>query len=103
MATFCVMVRESEMVISTSTNCPAEMLTPVVEEQDVALPEMEQLMEELLRVKLLPVRTVKVSVMPVPGAVSTAIMNLVVVQARGTRVMTPATSGLLATALEMLR
>ena len=58
----------------------------------MALPLIEQLIDELLSVKLLPVRTVNVSVMPVPGGLSTATTNLFVVQAVGTIDMTLALS-----------
>jgi hypothetical protein len=63
-----------------------------VEEHVVALPAIEQLIDELVSVKLLPVRTVNVSVMPVPGGLSTATTNLFVVHAVGTIDMTLALS-----------
>ena len=81
-----------ESAIDTSTNWPAVIETAVVEEHVVALPAIEQLIEELVSEKLLPVRTVNVSVMPVPGGLSTATTNLFVVQEVGTIDMTLALS-----------
>jgi len=81
-----------EITSDTSMNWPAVMETPVDEEHDVPFPLMEQLIDELLSVKLLPVRTVNVCVTPVPGAVSTATNNLFVVHAVGTIDMTLAFS-----------
>jgi hypothetical protein len=63
-----------------------------VEEHVVPLPAIEQLIDELVSVKLLPVRSVNVSVMPVPGGLSTATTNLFVVHEVGTIDMTLALS-----------
>ena len=78
--------------MTRSTNWPAVIDTAVDEEHDVVLPLIEQLIDELLSVKLLPVRSVKVWVMPVPGAESTAIMSLLVVHDVGTMDITLAVS-----------
>ena len=84
MAIFSAVSKLPEMAMLTSTNCPAETDTAVVEEQLVVEPLIEQLIDVLLSVKLLPSRSVNVSVTPVPGAASVAIIILVMEQAVGT-------------------
>jgi hypothetical protein len=83
-ATFCEISKLPEIDIYMSTNCPAVIDTELVDEHEVEFPLIEQDIEELLRVKLLPVRSVTTSETPVPGELSTATAILVIEHDVGT-------------------